>query len=63
MNTLLGKEGERERERERKRKKERIAKGFIIIGSCSIENRDICYMLCICYSTGRSDIRDIFHEL
>ena len=27
---------------------------------CSIEiSRDIC----ICYSTGRSDIRDIFHEL
>ena len=27
---------------------------------CSIEIlRDIC----ICYSTGRSDIRDIFHEL
>ena len=28
---------------------------------CSIEiSRDI---QCICYSTGRSDIRDIFHEL
>ena len=27
---------------------------------CSIE---ISREICICYSTGRSDIRDIFHEL
>ena len=27
---------------------------------CSIE---ISSDICICYSTGRSDIRDIFHEL
>ena len=31
---------------------------------CSIENRGYIYIyICICYSTVRSDIRDIFHEL
>ena len=31
-----------------------------VIG-CGVKS--LCDIICICYSTGRSDIRDIFHEL